>query len=60
VEAFGVTFDHQPGSHRIHKHAAIGRIVNVQPASDGKAKAVQVREFLAMVERHDLSLEDDE
>jgi len=59
VKAFGFAFDHQTGSHRIHKHATIGRIVNVQPASDGKAKAVQVRAFLAIIERYGLSLEDE-
>ena len=60
VEAFGFAFRRQCGSHRIYSRAAVGERVNVQPRSDGKAKVAQVQEFLKMVERHGLSLEEDE
>ena len=60
IEAFGFVFRRQRGSHRIYSRADVGERVNVQPRSDGKAKAEQVREFLQMVERHGLRLEEDE
>ena len=40
--------------------ARVQEIVNVQPTKDGKAKDVQVEDFLELVERYGLRLEDEE
>ena len=60
IEAFGFAFRRQRGSHRIYSRADVGERVNFQSWSDGKAKVAQVQEFLKMVDRRGLSLEEDE
>ena len=59
IEAFGYSLDRQRGSHRLYQRDGVPEFVNVQPRSDGKAKAEQVREFLKLVEAHGLRLEDE-
>jgi predicted RNA binding protein YcfA (HicA-like mRNA interferase family) len=59
VEAFGFEFRRQVSSHRVHARSDVREIVNAQPAKDGKAKDVQVKDFLALIEQYDLRLEDD-
>lgn len=59
IEAFGFSLDRRRGSHRLFVRERVPEFVNVQPRSDGKAKAEQVREFLKLVETHDLRLEDE-
>jgi len=59
VEAFGFEYRRQVGSHRIHGRPDVREVVNVQPTKDGKAKDVQVKDFLALVEQYGLRLEDD-
>jgi hypothetical protein len=51
--------DRQRGSHRVDARVDVRELVNVQPRSDGKAKAAQVASFLTLIERYGLSLEDD-
>jgi predicted RNA binding protein YcfA (HicA-like mRNA interferase family) len=60
IAAFGFVFRRQTGSHRIYGRRDIAERVNVQPLPDGKAKAAQVREFLKVVDRHGLDVEEDE
>ena len=59
VEAFGFEFRRQVGSHRIYARSDVREIVNVQPTKDGKAKDVQVEDFLKLIEAYELRLEDD-
>lgn len=59
VEAFGFSLDRQRGSHRLYYKDGVPAFVNIQPRSDGKAKAEQVREFLKIVEALGLKLEDE-
>lgn len=55
LRAFGFELDRITGSHHIYRHEMAPQRLPVQP--DGKnAKAYQVRQFLAMVDRYGLSL----
>ncbi len=58
VEAFGFQLKRINGSHHVFVHPQIRRIVNLQE-ENGKAKHYQVRQFLRLVEQHDLKLGDD-
>ena len=59
VEAFGFRLDRVNGSHHIFSHAKLTELVNIQDAG-GQAKPYQIRQFLKLVEQHDLALIDDE
>lgn len=59
IEGFGFALDHTIGSHHIYRHPEIGQRVNVQSVR-GEAKPYQIRQFLRLVEQHQLRLEDDE
>lgn len=58
IEAFGFTLSRVNGSHHIFTHPNIPELVNIQNVK-GKAKPYQVRQFLTLVETHNLSLEED-
>jgi predicted RNA binding protein YcfA (HicA-like mRNA interferase family) len=58
VEAFGFTLDRVNGSHHIFKHPDIPDLVNIQNRQ-GKAQPYQIRQFLAIVEENNLTLEDE-
>ncbi|WP_145268837.1 type II toxin-antitoxin system HicA family toxin [Tautonia plasticadhaerens] len=47
------------GSHHIFSHPDIPELVNLQEAG-GEAKPYQVRQFLRLIERHNLTLDDPE
>ena len=57
VEAFGLTLVRINGSHHIFTHPHIPDLVNLQNVK-GKAKPYQVKQFLSLVEQHNLTLED--
>ena len=57
VEAFGFTLVRINGSHHIFTHSDIPDLVNLQNVK-GKAKPYQVKQFLSLVEQHNLTLED--
>jgi len=59
VEAFGFRLSRVNGSHHIFIHPDVNAIVNLQNKK-GKAIPYQVRQFLALVEEHALTLEDTE
>jgi len=59
VEAFGFRLSRVKGSHHIFTHSRIPELVNLQNVS-GKAKPYQIRQFLKLVERYDLEMEDGE
>jgi predicted RNA binding protein YcfA (HicA-like mRNA interferase family) len=58
VEGFGFRLNRVAGSHHIFVHAGIPELVNLQEVK-GEAKPYQIRQFLKLVERHNLRLEDD-
>ena len=47
------------GSHRIYTHSDVNELLNLQDVY-GEAKPYQLRQFLRLVERYDLKLEDGE
>jgi predicted RNA binding protein YcfA (HicA-like mRNA interferase family) len=55
---FGFALIRVRGSHHLYQHPDLDEVMNVQPTKDNLAKAYQVREFLGVVELHDLRLED--
>lgn len=57
VEAFGFRLARVSGSHHIFVHPAVPELVNLQEVG-GEAKPYQVRQFLRLVERYRLTLED--
>ena len=58
VHGFGFRLARTRGSHHIFTHPDVPELVNLQELG-GKAKPYQIRQFLALVERYDLRLEDD-
>jgi predicted RNA binding protein YcfA (HicA-like mRNA interferase family) len=58
VEAFGFQFNRVSASHHIFVHPEIEELVNLQKVH-GQVKPYQVRQFLKLVERYNLTLEDD-
>ncbi|MBI2848845.1 MAG: type II toxin-antitoxin system HicA family toxin [Chloroflexi bacterium] len=57
VEGFGFRLVRTPGRHRIYSRPGIPEVVNLQPVR-GEAKPYQIRQFLDLVERYSLWLED--
>jgi predicted RNA binding protein YcfA (HicA-like mRNA interferase family) len=58
VEAFGFRLSRTSGSHHIFVHSGIFELVNLQNVS-GQVKPYQIRQFLKLVEKYDLRLEDE-
>ena len=58
IEAFGFTLSRVNGSHHIFQHPDVREAVNLQDVN-GQAKPYQIRQFLKIVERYDLRLEDE-
>ena len=58
IEGFGFRLDRVTGSHHIFVHTNIQELVNLQEVK-GEAKPYQIRQFLRLVERHNLYLEED-
>ena len=57
VEAFGFSLKRVSGSHHVFSHPDVAELVNLQEIK-GEAKPYQVRQFLRLVERYNLRLED--
>lgn len=58
VEAFGFRLDRVSGSHHIFLHPDIPDLINLQNVK-GMAKPYQIKQFLKLIEKHDLHLKDD-
>ena len=58
MRAFGFRLSRISGSHHIFTHPRIPELVNLQDVR-GQAKPYQVRQFMKLVERYNLQLEDD-
>lgn len=59
AEAFGFRLARVSGSHHIYVHPNVFELVNLQNVG-GQAKPYQIKQLLAIVERYDLRMEDDE
>ena len=56
AEGFGFSLDRVKGSHHIFVHSEIRELVNLQNVG-GQAKPYQIRQFLKLVEKYNLTLE---
>lgn len=59
AQAFGFRLSRVRGSHHILVHPKVRELVNLQNVG-GKAKPYQVRQFLRLVERYNLTMEDEQ
>ena len=59
VEGFGFRITRVTGSHHIFAHPNIPELANLQEVK-GETKPYQIRQFLRLVERYDLKLEEEE
>ena len=58
IEGFGFRLLRSRGSHFVYARSGIPNIVNLQEVG-GQAKPYQIRQFLRIVERYNLKMEDD-
>ncbi len=58
VEGFGFRLVRTRGSHHIFSHPDLPELVNLQEVG-GKAKPYQIQQFLKLVEKYNLRLEDE-
>lgn len=58
VEAFGFELRRTSGSHHVFVHPAVRELLNLQEVR-GQAKPYQIRQFLRLVERYALTMEDE-
>lgn len=58
AEAFGFSLKRISGGHHIYSHSRIPELLNLQNVK-GKAKPYQVRQFIDLVERYNLTLENE-
>lgn len=57
LEAFGFRLARINGSHHIYVNPHVQELINLQNVN-GKAKPYQIRQFLELVERYNLEMED--
>jgi len=58
VEGFGFRLVRTSGSHHIFSHPDVAELVNLQDVK-GEAKPYQIRQFLRLVEKYNLRLEEE-
>ncbi|MCG2766839.1 MAG: type II toxin-antitoxin system HicA family toxin [Anaerolineae bacterium] len=58
MDAFGFRLSRVKGSHHIFVHPEVRELVNLQNVG-GKAKPYQIRQFLRLVERYNLTMGDE-
>ncbi len=59
TQAFGFALARVSGSHHMFVHPSIPELLNLQEVQ-GQAKPYQIRQLLRLVERYNLSLEEEE
>lgn len=57
VNAFGFRLARTQGSHHVCTHAGIPELINLQEVH-GQVKPYQIKQFLTLVERYNLKMED--
>ncbi len=60
VESFGFTLNRVNGSHYIFEHPDIPQGISLQRDKNNQAKPYQIKQFLKLVERYNLQLENEE
>lgn len=58
MQGFGFRLARVSGSHQVFTHPDIPEVISLQEVK-GEAKPYQIRQFLRLVERYDLRLEDE-
>jgi predicted RNA binding protein YcfA (HicA-like mRNA interferase family) len=58
VEAFGFHISRINGSHHIYVHPDVPELVNIQDVK-GKAKPYQIKQFLQLIEKYNLHMEEE-
>ncbi len=56
IIAFGFTLERITGSHHIYSHPGVPQAISAQPDQNNQAKAYQIKQFLRVVEKYELSL----
>ena len=59
AEAFGFELRRTSGSHSIYRNPLVGEALNLQERN-GEAKPYQIKQFLTLIEKYNLKLEDEE
>jgi len=59
LKAFGFNLDRSEGSHNIFKNISISERINAQN-KNGEAKPYQICQFLGLIEKYDLKLDEEE
>ena len=57
IESFGFKLDRVNGSHHIFTHPNVNDLLNLQNVK-GKAKPYQIKQFLSLIEKHNLIMSD--
>lgn len=57
VESFGFINSRTEGSHTIFKNSKVSEIINIQNVN-GEAKSYQIKQFLSLVEKYNLEMEE--
>jgi predicted RNA binding protein YcfA (HicA-like mRNA interferase family) len=58
VRAFGFVLARQSGSHHVFARPDVPQLVNLQEVN-GEAKPYQIRQFLRLVEKYNLTMEEE-
>ena len=59
INAFGFMLDRQSGSHNIYKKENIEELINIQNYK-GNVKPYQIKQFLSLIEKYNLNIEEKE
>ena len=57
VLSFGFVLSRSDGSHHIYKNSTVAEFINLQNVN-GEAKPYQIKQFLSLVEKYNLKMED--
>ncbi|MFZ5451052.1 MAG: type II toxin-antitoxin system HicA family toxin [Thermodesulfobacteriota bacterium] len=57
IKSFGFALQRSRGSHHVFAHPGIPELINLQEVA-GEAKPYQVRQFLRLVEKYNISLQE--
>lgn len=60
IEAFGFVLERITGSHHIFSHPDVPQTISAQPDKNNQAKAYQMKQFLKLVEKYELSLDEED
>lgn len=58
IYAFGFTLSRSAGSHHIFVHPDVNELINIQNVK-GEAKPYQIKQFLDLVEKYNLKMEEE-